>query len=68
MRLEGKIMKTYKITITETMSRTVKVKAKSLKEAKLKAENNYYSEKYVLDADDFQGVTFKHENRNLTHG
>ena len=50
------------------MSRTVKVKAKSLKEAKLKAENNYYSEKYVLDADDFQGVTFKHENRNLTHG
>lgn len=61
-------MKTYKITITETMSRTVKVKAKSLKEAKLKAENNYYSEKYVLDADDFQGVTFKPQKRNLTHG
>ena len=61
-------MKTYKITITETMSRTVKVKAKSLKEAKLKAENNYYSEKYVLDADDFKGVTFKPEKRNLTHG
>ena len=61
-------MRTYKITITETMSRTVKVRAKSLKEAKLKAENNYYSEKYVLDADDFAGVTFKPEKRNLTHG
>ena len=68
MRLEGEIMKTYKITITETMSRTVRVKAKSLKEAKYKVENNYYSEKYVLDADDFVGVTFKPEKRNLTHG
>ncbi len=50
------------------MSRTVKVKAKSLKEAKYKVETDYYSEKYVLDADDFQGVTFKPEKRNLTHG
>lgn len=47
------------------MSRTVKVRAKSLKEAKYKVENNYYSEKYVLDADDFQGVSFKPEKRNL---
>ncbi len=61
-------MKTYKITITETMSRTVKVRAKSLKEAKYKVETDYYSEKYILDADDFQGVTFKPKNRNLTHG
>ena len=68
MRLEGEIMEKYEVTITETMSRTVKVRAKSLKEAKLKAENNYYSEKYVLDADDFQGVTFKPQKRNLTHG
>ena len=60
-------MKTYKLTITETMSRTVKVIAKSLKEAKYKVENNYYSEKYVLDADDLIGVTFKPEKRNLTH-
>lgn len=61
-------MRTYKITITETMSRTVKVRAKSLKDAEYKVENNYYSEKYVLDADDFVGVTFKPEKRNLTHG
>ena len=59
-------MKTYKITITETMSRTVKVRAKSLKEAKYKVENNYYSEKYVLDADDFVRTTFKTKKRNLT--
>ena len=59
-------MKTYKVTITETISRTVSVKAKSLKEAKYKAENNYYSEKYVLDADDFKDVTFKSAKRNLT--
>lgn len=58
-------MKTYKVTITETISRTVSVKAKSLKEAKYKVENNYYSEKYVLDADDFKGVTFKPAKRNL---
>ena len=68
MRLEGVTMRTYKITITETMSRTVKVRAKSLKDAEYKVENNYYSEKYVLDADDFVGVTFKPEKRNLTHG
>lgn len=59
-------MKTYKVTISETISRTVSVKAKSLKEAKYKAENNYYSEKYVLDADDFKGVTFKLAKRDLT--
>ena len=59
-------MKTYKVNITETMSRTVSVKAKSLKEARCKVENNYYSEKFVLDADDFVGVTFKSKNRNLT--
>ena len=46
----------------------VKVKAKSLKDAEYKVENNYYSEKCVLYADDFVGVTFKPENRNLTHG
>ncbi|MCQ2451219.1 MAG: DpnD/PcfM family protein [Clostridia bacterium] len=32
-----------------------------MKETKLKAENKYYREKYVLDADDFEGVTFKPE-------
>lgn len=59
-------MKTYKVTITETISRTVSVKAKSLKEARCKVENDYYSEKYVLDADDFAGVTFKPAKRDLT--
>ena len=59
-------MKTYKVTITETISRTVSVNAKSFNGAGCKAENNYYSEKYVLDADDFAGVTFKPAKRNLT--
>lgn len=40
------------------MTRTVPVKAKSLEEAQYKVETDYYSEKHILDADDFAGVTF----------
>ena len=58
MRLEGEIMGKYEVTITETMTRTVPVKAKSLEEAQYKVETDYYSEKHILDADDFAGVTF----------
>lgn len=66
MRHKGEGMKTYDVTITETLSRTVSVKAKNLKEAEYKIETEHHSEKYILDADDFAGVTFKAQKRSLT--
>lgn len=43
----------YLVTITETSSRTVKVKASSLEEAEFKAEIAYDTGDIILDADDF---------------
>lgn len=45
--------KYYLVTIEETLSRTVKVKANSLGEAARKIEDIYYYGDIVLDADDF---------------
>ena len=45
--------KYYLVTIEETLSRTVKVKASSIEEATSKVEGAYYDCDIVLDADDF---------------
>ena len=45
--------KYYLVTIEETLSRTVKVKANSLNEAAIKVENAYDNCEIVLDAEDF---------------
>lgn len=45
--------KYYLVTITETSSRTVKVKASSLEEAEEKIEQAYDKSKIILGADDF---------------
>ena len=61
-------MQEYTVTITELLQRRVPVKANSLEEAQYKVETDYYSEKYILDADDFVRTTFKTKKRNLTQG
>lgn len=50
--------KYYLVTVEETLSRTIKVKAESLDDAELKAEEGYYKEKIILDAEDVSSRNF----------
>ena len=52
---------TFSVTITETLKRTVTVKAESRTEAIHTVNDNYYNSKYILSADDFDGVSFTTE-------
>jgi hypothetical protein len=54
-------MKTFKVTITETLSREVAVKANSLEEAERIVEEDWSHERHVLDASDFVTVDFRAE-------
>ena len=63
-------MKTYEVTITETLQKTVTVEADSREETERQAgacgtaagerqvEENWNNSKYILDADSFVGVDF----------
>jgi hypothetical protein len=51
-------MKTYKVTITETLQMTVEVEAPSRHEAERLVEKRWKDSDYILDADHFKGVTF----------
>lgn len=50
--------KTYAVTITETLSLTVKVRAATRVEAEEKVAEKYHNEEYVLDAENFKEVIF----------
>ena len=52
-------MKTYDVTITETLQMTVPIEAESLAEAEQTAEDNWNRSQYILDADNFVGADFK---------
>jgi len=49
----------YEVRITELLQRTVSVEAKSRSEAMALVKSRYDDGDYVLDAEDFQGVSFK---------
>jgi|LSQX01.3.fsa_nt_gb hypothetical protein len=49
-------MTTYKIEITETLSRVIKIEAPSAEEAIDKAREMYRAEEIVLDGDDWVGT------------
>lgn len=51
-------MKTYMVTITETLQKTVTVEADSREETERQVEENWNNSKYILDADSFVGVDF----------
>lgn len=55
-------MNEYKVTITETLKKTVIVEAESLEDAEQRVNDAWYRAEYVLDAEDFQGVKFEAEN------
>jgi hypothetical protein len=52
-------MKTYDVTITETLQMTVPIEAESLAEAEQMAEDNWNRSQYILDTDHFVGADFK---------
>lgn len=54
-------MKTHKVTITETLQKVVEIEAPSRQEAEFLAERNWKNSDYILDADNFVGVTFRAE-------
>lgn len=51
-------MKEFDVTITETLRKTVSVEAASIEEAEQFVSDQWHSSEYILDADDFEGVTF----------
>ncbi len=51
-------MKKYKIEITETLQRTIDVKAANDSEAITKARNLYFDEKIVLDYNNYIDTKF----------
>lgn len=56
-------MKSYDVTITETLKMKVPIEADSLAEAEQKAEDNWNASMYILDADNFMGASFHAEER-----
>lgn len=58
-------MKTYAVTITETLQRTVEVKANSQAAALSMVEDGYAASEYILDSSDFTGVNFRAKGRLL---
>lgn len=51
-------MKSYDVTITETLQKTVSIRADSHAKAEEIAEEKWKKEKYVLTADDFVEARF----------
>ena len=58
-------MKTFYISVTETLKRIVEVHAEDSSEALQKAEDAYYNEEIVLDSDDFVDTDFNDETERL---
>ena len=54
-------MKTFYISVTETLKRIVEVHAEDSSEALQKVEDAYYNEEIVLDSDDFFERDFNDE-------
>ena len=54
----SKTMKTYEVTITETLQMTVEVEAASREQAEELVEQRWNDSEYILDAEAFKGVDF----------
>ena len=51
-------MNTYKVTITETLTREVKIVAETREDAEFKARRAYANGLIILDETDFESVDF----------
>ena len=54
-------MKTFYISVTETLNKMVEGQAEDSSEALQKVEDAYYNEEIVLDSDDFVDTDFNDE-------
>lgn len=59
-------MKTYQVTITETLQKTVEIEANSREEAERLIEQKWNDSEYILDADSFVGVDFSARTNERT--
>lgn len=59
-------MKEYEVTITETLQKTVTIRAEDLAHAEEIAEAEWNKGNYVLDAENFVGASFDAVVRNRT--
>ena len=60
-------MKTYYISVTETLNKIVEVQAESSEEALRKAEDAYYNGEIVLDSEDFVDTDFNDETEETIY-
>ena len=51
-------MKSYEVTITETLQMTVEVEAATREQAQELVERKWNDSEYILDAETFKGVDF----------
>ena len=51
-------MKSYEVTITETLQMTVEVEATTREQAQELVERKWNDSEYILDAETFKGVDF----------
>lgn len=49
----------FKVTITETLKRTVEVEADDQQEAEQMVSDGWHNSKYILDAENFVDVAFE---------
>lgn len=60
-------MKTYYISVTETLNRIVEVHAEDSGKALQKAEDAYYNGEIVLDSEDFVDTDFNDETEETIY-
>lgn len=60
-------MKTYEVTITETLQMTVEVEAATREQAQELVERKWNDSEYILDADSFVGVDFSAKRNERSH-
>ena len=58
-------MKTYYISVTETLNKVVEVQAESSEEALRKAESAYDADEFELDHDDYVDTEFEDDTERL---
>ena len=52
-------MKTYSVTITETLQKTVEIRASSSEQAEEMVNEQWYKGVHILDSDNFKTVSFE---------
>ena len=58
-------MKSYEVTITETLQMTVEVEAATREQAQELVERKWNDSEYILDAEAFKGVDFSARVKEL---